>query len=510
MKRTYTNLALMLSLSGLLGMNLISPVFAAEENTESEPIEIQSEKQSKFSVNEYLLLDAQGKELESIQKKESFTLVLTATDTAVSTSEALQDKDLDKINQSISSLNIERLTDDFSAGEDIQVILLSQGEQPLKVKIIFKNLSYRGKGDSFRFRIGYKALNIGYSDETITIQECMSLNEEDKQEKPSDENPADDSIDGTLSGGGYYSGGSADFSSEKIKTAAPNLIVKKYSWGKKNVVSGKDFTLTLTFYNTSKTLSTENIVVSLETEEGLSIAEGSNTFYFENLAPQDAKTIKVKMKALSMDKNGSPGIAVNFRYDFVEDSERTNQQTSEKISIPVYLQDRFEITDPTIPETADALSECVVSFPYVNKGKSTLSNVSVKVTGDIPALQPIQNLGNIEPGKSGTIDVILTPQNPGLQKGEITIAYENANEEEVKQKYPIELNVMEAPILEDSEDSMVQENQETGFPWIWLVITAGIIGGSLFLFKKHKKKKENPVQTEEDYDFDEKINRDED
>lgn len=494
-----------------LSVNFAAPLKATEENSEQETVQKQEEIQSKFSVNEYTLLDAEGKELESIQKKEPFTLVLTATDTAVSTQDALQEKDLDKINQSISSLNIERLTDDFSGGEDIQVILLSQGVQPLKVKIIFKNVSYRGKGDTFRFRIGYKALNIGYSDETIKIQECTNTAEEEKnEEKPGDDLQQDPVIEGGSAGGGYYSGGTGDFSSEKVKTAAPNLIVKKYSWGKKDVVSGKEFTLTLTFYNTSKTLSTENIVVSLETEEGLSIAEGSNTFYFENLAPQASQTIKVKMKALSMEKNGSPGIAVNFRYDFVEDGERTNQQTSEKISIPVYLKDRFEITDPTLPEMVSAGSECVVSFPYVNKGKSTLSNVSVKVTGDIPALQPVQNLGNFEPGKSGTIDVILTPQNPGLQKGEITISYENASEEEVDKKFPVELNVEEAVVPESMEEPLVQENQEPGFPWGWLIGVAAIIGGSLILFKKHKKKKKIRDEQDEEYDFNEEINRKED
>lgn len=262
--------------------------------------------------------------------------------------------------------------------------------------------------------------------------------------------------------------------------------------------------MSLEFYNTSKTLATENIVVALETGEGLSIANSSNTFYFESLGAGQSKTIDLTMKALAIEKSTSAVVDVNFRYDYVEDGERVNQTMAEKISIPVYLKDRFVINEPVLPEMASVGSECVVSFNYVNKGKSSLSNVEVKVEGDVPALQKVQNVGNIESGNSGSIDVILIPDKPGQQKATIVISYENANEDLVEEKFPVELNVGEmAPVIPDGGMEMPVE--EPSSPWGWVVgvvALAGAVVAVVLLRKRHKKKKQAGNVEELDFDDD--------
>lgn len=157
---------------------LITPVYAEENNEQPgkdpEPIASKQEEKSTFSINSYTLLNEKGEEISTLQKGEKATLVIDATDNTISTKDALEAQEIDQINQSIHSLNIDRLTDGFSKGGSIQVILLSKGEEPLKVKIIFKDISWKGKSDTFRFRMGYSALNIGYSDQAITIVECGS------------------------------------------------------------------------------------------------------------------------------------------------------------------------------------------------------------------------------------------------------------------------------------------------------------------------------------------------
>ncbi len=176
---------------------------------------------------------------------------------------------------------------------------------------------------------------------------------------------------------------------------------------------------------------------------------------------------------------------------------------AEKISIPIYLKDRFEIQDPTLPEMASVGSECVVSFNYVNKGKSTLSNVEAKVEGDIPALQKVQNVGNIDPGTSGSIDVILTPDQPGIQKATILLSYENANEELVEKKFPIELNVEDmAPMTPD--DSMGEiPDEEKSSPWGWVLGLIALLGaGAVIVFLKKRHKKKQQKEDHEDLDFD--------
>lgn len=487
-----------------------NPVVFAQETTEpANPIEKPEAKaQSAFSVNSYSLVNEQGEPVETLKKGEKFTLVVTASDPAVSTQKALEQEEIDKINQSIHSLNIERLTDDFSGGQTMQAILLSKEQEPLKVKIVFKDVVWKGKGDEFRFQIGYSALQIGYTTPSIAIKECdeqpAQPDQPDTPDQPADTPVDTPTWDGGYAGGGDAGGGDDGYSSKVVKSAAPNLIVKKYSYGKDPIYSGKEFGLSLEFYNTSKTLATENIVVALETGEGLSIANSSNTFYFESLGAGQSKTIDLTMKALAIEKSTSAVVDVNFRYDYVEDGERVNQTMAEKISIPVYLKDRFVINEPVLPEMASVGSECVVSFNYVNKGKSSLSNVEVKVEGDVPALQKVQNVGNIESGNSGSIDVILIPDKPGQQKATIVISYENANEDLVEEKFPVELNVGEmAPVIPDGGMEMPVE--EPSSPWGWVVgvvALAGAVVAVVLLRKRHKKKKQAGNVEELDFDDD--------
>ena len=288
-----------------------NPVVFAQETTEpANPVEKPEAKaQSAFSVNSYSLVNEQGEPVETLKKGEKFTLVVTASDPAVSTQKALEQNEIDKINQSIHSLNIERLTDDFSGGQTMQAILLSKEQEPLKVKIVFKDVVWKGKGDEFRFQIGYSALQIGYTTPSIAIKECDEQPAQPDQPDTPDQ-PADTPVDTPTWDGGYAGGGDDGYSSKVVKSAAPNLIVKKYSYGKDPIYSGKEFGLSLEFYNTSKTLATENIVVALETGEGLSIANSSNTFYFESLGAGQSKTINLTMKALAIEKSTSAVVDV--------------------------------------------------------------------------------------------------------------------------------------------------------------------------------------------------------
>ncbi|WP_300941241.1 hypothetical protein [uncultured Dubosiella sp.] len=496
------------ALAAALAFALTTTPLYANEETKDAGTAAQNEQppektvKSTFSISTYDVLNDKGESIDQIKKGEKFTLVIDAVDTSVSTKDALEQDEISKINQTIHSLNINRLTDGFTKGDDPQVVLLSKELEPLKVKIIIKNLSWKGKSDQFRFRIGYSALDIDYTDHAIGITECGQEQKEDKEpeENPDTSQPPEGSS-GSYDGGGFYSG-TDPASPSAAKSAAPNLIVRQYSYGKDPIYSGKEFELTLEFYNTSKTIATENIVVSLETGEGLSITNSSNTFYFESLAPQASKVIKLKMKALTADKNSSPAIEVGFRYDFVDDGERMNQQMAEKISIPVYLKDRFEIDDPIVPEMAAAGSECALSFNYVNKGKGAISNVEAAVEGNIPALQKTQHIGNIESGSSGSIDVILIPDQPGLQKGTVVISYENANEDLVEQKFPFELNVTEPQPIDMNDNQMIEEEQRSGFSWLAALIAVGAAAVAVVLFRKLKKKKHDPQPEEEDLNFD--------
>jgi hypothetical protein len=295
----------------------------------------------------------------------------------------------------------------------------------------------------------------------------------------------------------YETGSYGGSEAVTIASATPNLIIQKYTYGGESVEAGKEFTLNITFYNTSKNLTVENIVASLEADSGLAITNSSNTFYFDSLAAQASQKISLKMKALSSIETSTPGISVSFRYEYVDDSTRSSQSSSERISIPVSQPDRFEIEEPdTSLLDLTAGSEALLSFNYVNKGKTSIDNVEVRVEGDVPALSAVSHIGNIESGKSGSIDVILEPDAAGEFTQTITIAYENSMGEEVQLTYPLQLTVAEMPVYEDRYPTQDEEEETSSFNWIYvlLVLVAAGIGVLLYLSYKKKHAKKNAGQ----------------
>lgn len=227
----------------------------------------------------------------------------------------------------------------------------------------------------------------------------------------------------------------------KLDPPTPNVIVSDYSFGAGQVAAGGDFELTLTFKNTSQRNKAENIVMTLETGESLSIRDSSNTFYYTGLDAGGAQTEKIRMQALPSAKAGVDKIDVSFKYEFVDSGKRSAVTAGEKLSVPIYQPDRFELTAPEQPSSAMPGEEVVLSIPFTNKGKSEVYNLTAQLEGDVSALSKRQNLGNQEPGKSGSIDFILTPEEAGEIPVNLKVSYEDANQAVVEQSYPVTLQV---------------------------------------------------------------------
>ena len=82
----------------------------------------------------------------------------------------------------------------------------------------------------------------------------------------------------------------------------PNIILTNYTYGDK-VSAGQVFHLNMEFMNTSQGSPIENVVISLETGEGLSINSSSNTFYVPKMGPGERKNQQVDVQALFQTKD---------------------------------------------------------------------------------------------------------------------------------------------------------------------------------------------------------------
>ena len=237
----------------------------------------------------------------------------------------------------------------------------------------------------------------------------------------------------------------------------PNVIVSNFSYGDGTgaVAAGSTFPLTFAFTNTSTSLTVENLVVSVDTGDQFTINGGTNTFYSAYLGAGELQQQTLNLKAISGDKAVPGTVTIGFKYEYVENNERKSANTEVKLTVPVFQPDRFELANPVAPDYASVGEEATVTISYVNKGKSAVSNVAVSISGEgIHTETPAQNVGNLESGKSGTIGLAFTPTQGGTLNLTLTVEYENANDDTVTKTFPLQVDVMDDPYANMSDEEL--------------------------------------------------------
>lgn len=254
----------------------------------------------------------------------------------------------------------------------------------------------------------------------------------------------------------------------------PNIIIDSYNYGEK-VEAGSTFNLKLGFKNTSKSTVVENIVLSINTGEGISVASSSNSFYFEKLGAGSVQPLEVQLKAWEEANSAAAVLTINFTYEYRSAKNVIKGSASESISIPVVQPDRFELSDFTTPSDIFVNEEAYISIPYVNKGKATTSNINAIVEGEgFECLSRQIWVGNAASGMSGSIDIILTPYQEGDLVAKVKVEYEDANSE--KKEYTVELPFYAQPQIINTPMEEPDVSTDTGSdnPLIKILIIAGI------------------------------------
>lgn len=283
----------------------------------------------------------------------------------------------------------------------------------------------------------------------------------------------------------------------------PNIIVKEVSYGGGAVATGSVFPLAFTFANTSSSTVCDNIVVSLDMGEQFAVDGGTNSFYVANLGAGATQQQTMNVRVLVSEKASVGTVTVGFKYEYVSNGERKQASSESKLTIPVYHHDRFEVGQPSVPADAMVGMESIVTVPYVNKGRGTVSNLSARIEGDGAELaSPTQNIGNLEPGKSGTIGFPFTPQTEGKLSLTVTIEYENANEEVVRKTVPVSVMVEGVPDEPLYDDGTYEDEPELdgGLPvpviagMLLAVVAAvgGIIAIVRRIVKRRREAREDP------------------
>lgn len=273
-------------------------------------------------------------------------------------------------------------------------------------------------------------------------------------------------------------------------TSTPRLMVAGYETGKDTIYANESFTLTLHMENTAKT-SVSNIKLTLGSEENNFIPEGGvGNVFIDGMEPGEYKDVKFQLRAATGLEEKIYSLIVRSEY---ENGKAEAFSSEDTLYIPVSLRQRLSVTDIFLTEEQVEVGDTVeISGVVNNLGEGNLYNVAAYITGD--NLKETQTyIGNIESGKSGTIDVltkaIVVTEGEHITN-EMMITYEDKDGKVYEQKTNIDVRVVE-PVYENLEK--VKESKDytgTVKKLVEIIVMFAVLAACVWLYIRRKKKKQ--------------------
>lgn len=286
---------------------------------------------------------------------------------------------------------------------------------------------------------------------------------------------------------------------EGMTASVPNIIVSGYDYGGSKISAGTAFDLDLEFKNTSSARQVENIVMTIDPGTALAITSSSNSFHFPVLGVGQTQSQTINLQALPDAPSAPAVVTVKFSYEYVDNNTRQTVTTEQTVSLPVYQLDRFELSQDMTFVDAWQFQESFLTLNYINKGKSTVYNVSAELQGDISAMSKVQHIGNVEAGRSGTIDFIITPELAGETQCTVAVTYEDDAMQPVTKEFTFDILVNEMYVPEVMPEEIVMEEEPSGgVGWVLPVVIVVLAAGAIVLIlvlRKRKKKQSGVVDS---------------
>ena len=291
----------------------------------------------------------------------------------------------------------------------------------------------------------------------------------------------------------------------------PKIIISEYSSDPGVVKAGENFTLNMTFLNTSKLKAVQNMKITLVVDEkseetGGSVftpVQSSNTFYIDKLEPGETSEKQLVMYTIPDAKAKTYVVTAIFEYEYEENDQLKTNKMEDVFGIPVIQPAKLEVTEVIVSEPAYVGEPVYISSEFYNMGRVKLSNLMIKVEGDFDTRESNYFVGNFDIGSGDYYEASITPLNPGETKGKVVYTFEDAAGEEHRIEKEFTVNAMEAaPVINpfpgdvypgDWQNPNMPGMKTSKFPLIPVIIGGVVLVGVIALvivLKKRKKRKE--------------------
>lgn len=272
------------------------------------------------------------------------------------------------------------------------------------------------------------------------------------------------------------------------KASQPKVMVVDYKIVQKEIIAGQTFDLAVTIKNTGSRY-VDNLKISVTSDTGDIVpAEGAGNGFLEELPNGEESTFTFRLKAADGLAEKSYKLSVVNEYD---DIWGNPYSATDVIYLPVKLEQRASITDLYVADDA-VLGESVEIVGSVNNmGAGMLYNVRARI--ESKSMEELDTfIGNIETGKSGSIDILTNAVSTTASTGDMSkviVTYEDkeGNETELEGIFKV---TVESPVY-DNVEKIKDDSQSSNRGLIYGIAAVVIViaVGMVCAVRRHKRKK---------------------
>ncbi len=411
-------------------------------------------------ISSYAITDAGGAEKVEVKKGDTFTLVLRVVDNALAAYDNVDASNVAaKINSAAFTFTGLAEVSQFESGE-------SEGKPFCSYVLIFRDVIFNGGANSVQVDISYKDTTRPVSSLAQVLAAC-----------------------------------------DDAAARTPSLIVRDVNYGGTSITAGQSASLTLSVFATTGNEDLTDVMVSLSLPEGVTLSSGSQTTYLGSMKSGGLQTATFNLLPGATFTGGVANITVNL--SGVGKDSGTAVSGSSTVSIPVLQPERFEITNVESPDAMMLGEEGYISVTFVNKGKTSIDNLSAEISGDNLA-NPGQSqfVGNIAAGTENSVDFDVAALEAGTITGVITLSYEDSTGAAKTLTTNYSITVNEMPAIEDPgmmDPGMMEPETEGGLPVgvivVIVIVAAGVIALVVRIVLKKRKAKALAALGEDDEDL---------
>lgn len=289
--------------------------------------------------------------------------------------------------------------------------------------------------------------------------------------------------------------------SKKASELTPQLIVSSFSYGKKSVSGGKEFTLSFNIKNNSSSIKAQNILIKLAGGDSFVVADGTDTISIKSIKPNATVNVSKKFNCLSTATSGVYPITATVSYEYIEGGKQSGSSDL-TMSIPVVQPDKVQFQQIALADkTINVSEENDCAFQVINMGQTKLSNGTVKLLNEKGKEINSAYIGNIDAGGQFVSNYTLpvTFDETGDYKLTLVFEYENENmdKKSIEQEFKVTVQKEEDPFDKTGENPEDNGKDEEDHSNTKKVILGSVIGGvaliaaivSTIVIKKKKHKK---------------------